>query len=90
MKSMEENINFINEKAESRLDELKLLSNKSCEYCDEKNTEENLKGGHEGIIHNRSSNKNRFAEYYLFINHFHNEFYRIEVKFCPQCGRELK
>jgi hypothetical protein len=54
-----------------------------CEWCDKSNTEENLRGS-EGIIYDKKNDK-----HYLFIEHFHNEINRVEVKYCPECGNKL-
>lgn len=54
-----------------------------CEYCNVENKEENLRGL-DGIVYDGEENK-----YCLYIEHFRNEKYRIEVKYCPECGREL-
>lgn len=57
------------------------MSQTKCEFCDEYNTENNLLGG-EGIVVNKDKK-------YLFIAHFQNEYYRINVKYCPECGKKL-
>lgn len=54
-----------------------------CEYCSEGNNEENLLGD-DGVVIDPVSDKK-----YLFVAHFVNEYYRIEIKYCPQCGREI-
>lgn len=57
---------------------------KCCEYCNtEINTEDNLQG-HDGICYD---DKN--GQYYIYAEHFRNERVFIDVKYCPQCGREL-
>jgi hypothetical protein len=53
-----------------------------CDYCDKENTEESLRGS-DGIYHDEN------GEYYLYIEHFHNEKYFIKVDYCPKCGEKL-
>lgn len=51
-----------------------------CDYCDKDNTKENLRGS-DGIFFD-----NKTKKHYLYIEHFRNESYEIEVKYCPKCG----
>jgi hypothetical protein len=55
-----------------------------CEYCHEDNTEESLRGD-DGIYYNQDNGR-----YYLYVEHFLNEKYRIEVEYCPKCGKKLR
>ena len=54
-----------------------------CEYCNVNNNEENLLGD-DGIVTDPVSDKK-----YLFVAHFVNEYYRIGVNYCSQCGKKL-
>jgi hypothetical protein len=54
-----------------------------CEYCSKENTAESLRGD-DGIYYD-----NKKEKHYLYIEHFRNEKYFIEVNFCPQCGEKL-
>lgn len=54
-----------------------------CEYCHRYNDETYLRGD-DGVIYDESTNR-----HYLFIEHFRNEVYRIDVYYCPKCGRRL-
>lgn len=54
-----------------------------CEYCDENNTRETTNGDDNIIFDSKDS------KHYLFIHHFYNEKYNIEVNYCPKCGRNL-
>jgi hypothetical protein len=54
-----------------------------CEYCND-NTEENLRGD-DGIVYDGIVGK-----YYLYAEHFRGEQVRIEVDYCPKCGRKLE
>lgn len=53
-----------------------------CEYC-HGNHGENLHGS-DGVIYNKEDDK-----HYLYIEHFRNEKYYIDVNYCPRCGRKL-
>lgn len=55
-----------------------------CDYCDEGNMEKDFEGGHDGVCFNARENC-----YELVINHFKGEWNRVEVKYCPQCGRRF-
>jgi len=57
-----------------------------CEYCNEQNIEisENAFQGSDGILFNKREEK-----YYLVIEHFRGERNKVEIKFCPMCGRKL-
>lgn len=55
-----------------------------CEYCDKGNTEDGLRGS-DGIYYDVAEQK-----YYLYIEHFRNEKYYLEVNFCPECGLKLE
>jgi hypothetical protein len=54
-----------------------------CDYCNN-NTEETLIGS-DGVCYDKNNDK-----YYLYIHHFQNEIYRIEVDYCSRCGLKLK
>lgn len=54
-----------------------------CDYCSSKNTDENLRG-EDGVYYDRKKSK-----HYLYIEHFFKEIYRLEVNYCPECGRKL-
>ncbi len=54
-----------------------------CEYCDKNNKEESLRGD-DGVVYDEKESR-----HYLFIEHFYREVYRIEVNYCPECGRKL-
>jgi hypothetical protein len=54
-----------------------------CEYCNEENTEDSLRGT-DGIFLSEN------GEYYLYIEHFLNEKTIIKVNYCPECGKKLK
>jgi len=58
-----------------------------CDYCDEKDIEDNNQNdfaGCDGIMHNKKD-----GNYYLVLEHCRNEISSIEIKYCPQCGRKL-
>lgn len=57
-----------------------------CDYCKEENIEvsESAFQGSDGIMYDKMK-----EQYYLVIEHFRNERNKVEVKFCPQCGRNL-
>lgn len=52
-----------------------------CDYCSKENAEENLRGS-DGVVYCK-------GKHYLYIEHFRNEIYRIEVNYCPECGVKL-
>ena len=52
-----------------------------CEFCDTDNTEDALIGS-EGIVQGDNS-------FYLYLEWYRNEKYRVDVKYCPMCGRKL-
>jgi hypothetical protein len=54
-----------------------------CDYCSRNNTEEMLRGS-DGIYYDSNAEK-----HYLYVEHFRNEVYRIEVTHCPKCGIHL-
>jgi hypothetical protein len=57
-----------------------------CDYCKEENIEvsESAFQGGDGIMYNK-----REENYYLVIEHFHNERNKVKIKHCPMCGRKL-
>jgi hypothetical protein len=59
------------------------MSPDNCEYCNENNNADNLRGN-DGVFYN-----NEDGRYYLYIEHFRNEIYMISVNYCPKCGLEL-
>lgn len=61
------------------------IPEESCDYCNVNNKEKDFKDGHDGVCWNL-----REKEWQLVINHFRGEWNRVEVKFCPQCGRKLE
>lgn len=57
-------------------------SQSGCEYCQDNNTEEMLRG-YDGIVQEDDNA-------YIYIEHFRNEKLRIEnIKYCTMCGRKL-
>lgn len=54
-----------------------------CEYCLKGNSKENLRGT-DGVVYDTDVKK-----HYLYIEHFNQEVYTIEVSFCPKCGVKL-
>lgn len=54
-----------------------------CEYCDEKNKENDFEGS-DGVYYDSKKEK-----HFLVIHHFRNERNRVEVEYCPQCGRKF-
>lgn len=54
-----------------------------CEYCNQDNKEEELRGS-DGIVFDVKEGK-----YNLYVEHFRNEKHWIKVLYCPQCGRKL-
>jgi hypothetical protein len=55
-----------------------------CEYCENNIVDENSFVGGDGVYHDKKTN-----EYYLIAEHFRNERIKIQIFYCPQCGREL-
>lgn len=55
-----------------------------CEYCNKENKKELLRGD-DGIYFDQMNN-----QHLLYIEHFRNEVYEIEVDYCPKCGKHLK
>jgi hypothetical protein len=55
-----------------------------CDYCHEENSLENL-SGLDGVLFDKEEGK-----HFLYIEHFRNEKYKIEVNYCPECGRKLQ
>jgi|GEM_PF-6808696 len=55
-----------------------------CEYCIEYQ-ETSSCSGDEGIMHDNKKDK-----YYFVAEHYAGERIKVEIKFCPWCGKELK
>lgn len=58
--------------------------NKICDYCNEKYEESDFYGG-DGVWYDEKNKK-----YYFIIEYFRNKRYKIEIKYCPMCGRKLE
>jgi len=60
-----------------------LEENYMCDYCSGKNKKYNLEDI-DGIHYNKKSNI-----YYFIIEQFKNKCIKIEIKYCPLCGKKL-